>query len=807
MPPSRKSTTKTPDQKISKEERLALSRQKARAWSQQQTASASKAMKTPSKRKVSIPATTSKIPSKQSLRKSTKKEEFLDEDERKLPLSKKERLARARAKSRSWAEKHSPTPAKVKSRDIEEEEEEEEEDEVITGPTGTPVVSKDEEMEEEMIDAFEEEMDESEEEEEPQPMETFYSPVPMNKKELLQQSREKAKQWANNQKRRNTPANAPTQVKRNEPIETWHTPMNKKDTPLNNKQVQSQEKARTHKRTQRSTPVNTPASAGRAKRIKPSNTPDDRSMADAEDYFMSPETTAPPSFLSPPQQLPPPRPMEPPRSTIPTFPTISNTPEQFYDTQQRQEDSRLIGRPFPNMIRNDNTASETVNPTEQYYDDIYSETQNQHSHRLTPQTNAPTHDTTQNTTIHDANQPTPVYQTTQFHEAIQKQDSYQLTPQTNTHTTQQTPVYQTNDRPQFRETIQTPSKTVRIDESKNNIHPSPSFWTYFNIFDSCMGFFLKVILLLFIFTFLTYSYSIIATHHPISTFTIADDDTNYIPPCFLPSSTGSEIPIHVHRTCNQNETQACPNHGTCNGGFLLHCNDPFTITSRFDSCVPSATILEELEEELKNLTAVEICSSISFHQDDESVLFTLPSKYEQLFDYLDASQYIIENNTIGFTHQYIEENTLPISTLCSIQFHCRNLVIFFLQFTWMISLKLFWILLEYPLPSSITVITLYILKWIIQKRNLRSKEKALISKIQSLIYTKLQTALSIQVNHLRDDIAFDLYPYSLKERKRMNFVVWPKVVSIVKYDSRIKRVNRGRSEYWEWSVKDDKKDC
>merc|ERR1711862_278096 len=80
-------------------------------------------------------STTSKIPSKSSLRKfepnerSTnnriKKENedhndsLLDDTESKLPLTKKEILARARAKSRAWAEsKLSPTPVKSKSSPI-----------------------------------------------------------------------------------------------------------------------------------------------------------------------------------------------------------------------------------------------------------------------------------------------------------------------------------------------------------------------------------------------------------------------------------------------------------------------------------------------------------------------------------------------------------------------------------------------------------------------------------------------------------------------------------------------------------------
>merc|ERR1712157_232403 len=109
---------------------------------------------------------------------------------------------------------------------------------------------------------------------------------------------------------------------------------------------------------------------------------------------------------------------------------------------------------------------------------------------------------------------------------------------------------------------------------------------------------------------------------------------------------------------------------------------------------------------------------------------------------------------------------VPIPISCAMKFHLFNLLLFFARLILLIVSKLFLVFIEYPVPSLCISLVSYMIHWIMRRKQERRKEKAMLNQIQNLVYEKLQQGPSngIQVNHLRDDIAYELYASSLKER-------------------------------------------
>ena len=58
------------------------------------------------------------------------------------------------------------------------------------------------------------------------------------------------------------------------------------------------------------------------------------------------------------------------------------------------------------------------------------------------------------------------------------------------------------------------------------------------------------------------------------------------------------------------------------------------------------------------------------------------------------------------------------------------------------------------------------------------------------------------VLHIRDGIAMQLYPHSRKERQSLINEIWPKIVNMVQYDTRVRKTKKmvdGKPrDVWQW---------
>jgi len=274
---------------------------------------------------------------------------------------------------------------------------------------------------------------------------------------------------------------------------------------------------------------------------------------------------------------------------------------------------------------------------------------------------------------------------------------------------------------------------------------------------------------------------------------------NFIPPCFEPSMEASYLIEVPDRKCDDSSIiPPCPSHATCSGGFIIECDYPFEISQSYDDCIPNLMVINELEELLVNKTSNEICSSLFFHlRKEESPLFETSPLYEQLYPFLDENIFEKRNSKIGLTQDYIK-NKLSVPFPCYFKFAVVNLSMFVFKNGTTI-MKDF--IMTSPLTTLIILVLTIIINWIKNKRRDRKQERALVEKTQNMVYSKLQELNEdcYQVTHLRDTISHELFPSSLKERQKFSKRTWHKVMGVVKFDSRVKRIQKNGADCWEWS--------
>uniref|UniRef100_A0A6V2JAP1 Uncharacterized protein n=1 Tax=Ditylum brightwellii TaxID=49249 RepID=A0A6V2JAP1_9STRA len=128
---------------------------------------------------------------------------------------------------------------------------------------------------------------------------------------------------------------------------------------------------------------------------------------------------------------------------------------------------------------------------------------------------------------------------------------------------------------------------------------------------------------------------------------------------------------------------------------------------------------------------------------------------------------------------------------------------------------------NYPLPTFLSLGLIYVVSWIRNKRRETRETRDLVFRIREMAYERLMECRrgsiggggvdspagrgvdGYAVLFLRDEIGHELYPCSMKERKKFFVRVWPKVVAEVRYDNRVRKVQRvveggKKLDHWEW---------
>lgn len=173
-------------------------------------------------------------------------------------------------------------------------------------------------------------------------------------------------------------------------------------------------------------------------------------------------------------------------------------------------------------------------------------------------------------------------------------------------------------------------------------------------------------------------------------------------------------------------------------------------------------------------------------------------------------------------HSLHVHSQLSIPTTCYITLFSLDLFSFLvaqagnllhlLVWKWFVSIFMLCLRLMYQQPFATTAfgLTIYIIRWFQSKRTQRAilrdeVEDALEVTYDCLIAT---TATSnncgIALIHLREDVAHAIHPSSLRRRKTFSERIWPRVVSQMKHDARIRKVQRSVGnkpmEHWQWMM-------
>ena len=272
--------------------------------------------------------------------------------------------------------------------------------------------------------------------------------------------------------------------------------------------------------------------------------------------------------------------------------------------------------------------------------------------------------------------------------------------------------------------------------------------------------------------------------------------------------------------CSENNGNMvpCPRGGICSGGILIKCSNVFQdLSEAEDRCTLSKKYLpmtKVITEELVNAASAK-CS-----------LFTDPVDYDSL--QTKYPEIMVERNLElikaleceGFRSHQDEEGrlylNLPEDFVLNLPLYCKlgeaasslfeaigyvlwKVTTFFLTNIW-------GFLKNYP-KVSIVVFVGFLFFCAVHKRGVkREKRERDTELMRKMAYEFLETHSSSahQILHVRDDCTNELYPNSRKQRQILNNDIWPRVVTNLKYDTRVRKTTRMSDgnvrDMWQWAA-------
>ena len=302
----------------------------------------------------------------------------------------------------------------------------------------------------------------------------------------------------------------------------------------------------------------------------------------------------------------------------------------------------------------------------------------------------------------------------------------------------------------------------------------------------------------------------------------------------------------------------CPTYGLCFDGFLFHCNNlklasPYfiepliVINDERDSCELShlgKEVIEHIQNFVESSAVQDTCSRkrsgfsvfgtsstettmpVSFSDISKAIgsKFTMNDstdnvglQYFSSFDGPDVKELLpfLDRDVfqVNMKERSIELTELFLTTKLSIPFSCWVKLLFgqICQCCWNLLFALtfsaakYYISLLFTQPVNCLLLTmvLWLLSFIIKQRQKRSKHRKEVAEMRELAYDMLVSADdSYAVTHLRDTITHKMFPISLNDRSRAAKSLWPKVVTEVNHDSRIRKIEKNigglRALHWEW---------
>jgi hypothetical protein len=310
---------------------------------------------------------------------------------------------------------------------------------------------------------------------------------------------------------------------------------------------------------------------------------------------------------------------------------------------------------------------------------------------------------------------------------------------------------------------------------------------------------------------------------PMPPSTISSNVVNNEPPpstCFFDSQTEWE------GACPDGNGVPCPEGGVCRDGELVGCLSSFkevaesgkscTVTDEFK--IMKAFLVKELEDHATqhqtcDETNVSLLNYASVQQAHPEIMV---EEGPELVEMLLEEGFTVETDDNGLHLGLPNDHYVGLPIYCHIGNAFKVLLeiigswmVYWTHFAWNIAiivLRVFWnCAYAYPLASAIgfgTVVSLYSLK---ARGNERRKKILDIANMRQMAYTTLQDnpQCSHLVVHIRDEIAMCLAEFNRDERQHLIKHIWPKVVSDVKLDNRVRKSQRiGEAstlvDAWQW---------
>jgi len=288
-------------------------------------------------------------------------------------------------------------------------------------------------------------------------------------------------------------------------------------------------------------------------------------------------------------------------------------------------------------------------------------------------------------------------------------------------------------------------------------------------------------------------------------------------PCFL-DSYASDEEGYVASCSEGGNGVACPSGGMCEGGKLVACfSSNFEVSETGVGCLPTKSTndtIDVIRTILEEWTIRDQCSPTP-----SETLPVFPYSDLQVFKPDVLGEWTLERGLLDedFVIEYFDDGAfvgLPETHGIQYPLACRvnksakeafevigsgliSATISLVQLSY-IAIK------AYPLVSLIGLLAVLFMRRKQEQSRKRSLILQAVAQARQLSYERLMDdpSQSHIVLHIRDEIAMELHPNSKKDRHRMNREVWPRVVSDVHADNRVRKCTKilegKQRDVWQW---------
>ena len=293
--------------------------------------------------------------------------------------------------------------------------------------------------------------------------------------------------------------------------------------------------------------------------------------------------------------------------------------------------------------------------------------------------------------------------------------------------------------------------------------------------------------------------------------------------CFLDSEVPDIDPEsedeYIASCSESNNGVTCPSGGVCEGGKLVDCRNKFQdVSKKGDGCILSEkylpmgmTITNELVSHAsRNCNKYPETIKYDILKDKHPDILVDGSP--ELIDALEGLGYQIYRKEDGLYLDLPESFNLNLPGYCQLGDAGHWLLENVGLFLWNIInivLTTFWynfwgLVSNYPkLVGPGLVVFVFFLMY--RKRRAKKEQREIdIVKLRKMTYDTLKAGSSTShiVLHIRDEIAHTIHPISRKQRQVLITEIWPKIVNVVKYDTRVRKTKRvvdgNARDVWQW---------